>query len=56
MIHGGHGWLINQFLSPLFNHRQDEYGGSLENRTRFAIEVLQAVRAAVGPFSPSNSV
>jgi 2,4-dienoyl-CoA reductase-like NADH-dependent reductase (Old Yellow Enzyme family)/thioredoxin reductase len=52
MIHGGHGWLINQFLSPLFNHREDEYGGSLENRCRFALEVLQAVRAAVGPFFP----
>ena len=52
MIHGGHGWLINQFLSPLFNHRTDEYGGPLENRTRFAIEVLQAVRDAVGPFFP----
>ena len=52
MIHGGHGWLINQFLSPLFNHRTDEYGGSLENRTRFAVEVLQSVRAAVGPFFP----
>lgn len=52
MIHGGHGWLINQFLSPLFNHRHDEYGGSLENRARFAIEVLQSVRAAVGPFFP----
>ncbi len=52
MIHGGHGWLINQFLSPLFNHRTDEYGGSLENRCRFAIEVLQAVREAVGPFFP----
>lgn len=52
MIHGGHGWLINQFLSPLFNHRTDEYGGSLENRCRFAIEVLQAVRQAVGPFFP----
>lgn len=52
MIHGGHGWLINQFLSPLFNHRTDAYGGSLENRTRFAVEVLQAVRAAVGPFFP----
>lgn len=52
MIHGGHGWLINQFLSPMFNHRQDAYGGSLENRCRFAIEVLQAVRKAVGPKFP----
>ena len=52
MIHGGHGWLINQFLSPLFNHRTDEYGGSLENRCRFAIRVLKAVREAVGPFFP----
>lgn len=52
MIHGGHGWLINQFLSPMFNHRQDEYGGSLENRCRFAVEVLTAVREAVGPFFP----
>ena len=52
MIHGGHGWLINQFLSPLFNHRTDEYGGSLENRCRLAIEVLKSVRAAVGPFFP----
>ena len=52
MIHGGHGWLINQFLSPYFNHRTDEYGGSLENRCRFAGEVLDAVRAAVGPRFP----
>ena len=52
MIHGGHGWLINQFLSPLFNRRTDEYGGSLENRCRLAIEVLKAVREAVGPFFP----
>ena len=52
MVHGGHGWLINQFLSPMFNHRTDEYGGSLENRCRFAIEVLQAVREAVGPGFP----
>ena len=52
MIHGGHGWLINQFLSPLFNHRTDEYGGSLENRCRFAIRVLKSVREAVGPFFP----
>ena len=52
MIHGGHGWLINQFLSPLFNRRTDAYGGSLENRCRFAIRVLQAVRAAVGTGFP----
>ena len=52
MIHGGHGWLINQFLSPLFNHRTDEYGGSTENRCRLAIEVLKSVREAVGPFFP----
>ena len=52
MIHGGHGWLINQFFSPYVNHRGDEYGGSLENRCRFAVEVLQSVRAAVGPGFP----
>lgn len=48
MVHGGHGWLINQFLSPFFNKRTDAYGGSLENRVRFAKEVLDAVRNAVG--------
>lgn len=52
MVHGGHGWLINQFLSPLFNHRTDEYGGSIENRCRFAVDVLKAIREAVGPFFP----
>lgn len=52
MIHAGHGWLMNQFLSPYFNHRTDEYGGSLENRCRFAKEVLTAVRQAVGPRFP----
>ena len=52
MVHGGHGWLINQFLSPYFNKRTDEYGGSLENRCRLAIEVLKSVREAVGPFFP----
>ena len=52
MIHAGHGWLLNQFLSPMFNHRTDEYGGSLENRCRLTIEVLKAVRAAVGPRFP----
>lgn len=52
MIHGGHGWLINQFLSPYFNHRTDNYGGSIENRCRFAREVLQSVREAVGKDFP----
>lgn len=52
MVHGGHGWLVNQFLSPAFNHRSDEYGGSFENRLRFAREVLQSVRKAVGPGFP----
>lgn len=52
MIHGGHGWLLNQFFSPYFNKRTDEYGGSLENRCRLAVEVLQSVRAAVGQGFP----
>ncbi len=52
MIHAGHGWLLNQFLSPYFNHRKDSYGGSLENRCRFAKEVIASVRAAVGPKFP----
>lgn len=52
MVHAGHGWLINQFLSPYFNHREDRYGGSLENRVRLAREILQSVRDAVGPGFP----
>jgi 2,4-dienoyl-CoA reductase-like NADH-dependent reductase (Old Yellow Enzyme family)/thioredoxin reductase len=52
MVHAGHGWLINQFLSPWFNKRQDEYGGSLENRVRFAREILTAIRENVGPTFP----
>lgn len=52
MVHGGHGWLINQFLSPYFNKRKDKYGGSLENRVRFAQEVLDSIRKAVGPGFP----
>jgi 2,4-dienoyl-CoA reductase-like NADH-dependent reductase (Old Yellow Enzyme family) len=44
-IHGAHGYLLHQFLSPLANQRTDEYGGSLENRMRFPIEVFDAVRA-----------
>jgi 2,4-dienoyl-CoA reductase-like NADH-dependent reductase (Old Yellow Enzyme family) len=43
-IHGAHGYLINEFLSPLSNHRTDEYGGSFENRTRFLREIVEAVR------------
>jgi len=48
MVHGAHGNLIAQFASPLFNKRTDEYGGSLENRARFALEILDAIRARVG--------
>lgn len=47
-IHAGHGWLLSQFLSPRTNHRQDAYGGSLENRARLTIQVVDAVRAACG--------
>ncbi|WP_250437275.1 NADH:flavin oxidoreductase/NADH oxidase [Caballeronia sp. ATUFL_F2_KS9A] len=45
-IHAAHGYLLHQFLSPLSNRRDDEYGGSLENRMRFPLEVFDAVRAA----------
>lgn len=48
MVHGAHGHLIDQFLSPYSNKRTDDYGGSLENRARFAIEVLTAIRERVG--------
>lgn len=47
-IHAGHGWLLHQFLSPRTNCRKDNYGGSRENRERFPLQVLKAVRAAVG--------
>lgn len=46
-IHSAHGYLLHEFLSPLANHRDDEYGGSRENRMRYPLEVFDAVRAAV---------
>ncbi len=48
LVHGGHGNLISQFTSPLYNHRTDEYGGSTENRARFAIEVCDSIRRHCG--------
>ena len=51
-IHAGHSYLINQFLSPLTNKRTDEFGGSYENRARFARLILEAVRKEVGPQFP----
>jgi 2,4-dienoyl-CoA reductase-like NADH-dependent reductase (Old Yellow Enzyme family) len=51
-IHGAHGYLFHQFLSPLTNRRSDDYGGSLENRMRLLVRTLEAVRAAVGEDYP----
>jgi 2,4-dienoyl-CoA reductase-like NADH-dependent reductase (Old Yellow Enzyme family) len=48
-IHAAHGYLISQFLSPRANIRQDKWGGSLENRARFLMEIVKATKAAVGP-------
>ena len=47
-VHGAHGFLLSEFLSPAFNKRTDEYGGSLENRARLLVEVVQGVREVVG--------
>jgi NADPH2 dehydrogenase len=47
-VHGAHGYVLNQFFSPITNTRTDEYGGNVENRMRFPIEVVKAVREAVG--------
>ena len=52
MIHGAHGQLPAQFLSPFFNNRTDEYGGSAENRMRFPLELLAALRKTLGPDYP----
>ncbi len=51
-IHAAHGFLLSQFLSPLFNQRNDSYGGSIENRTRLLLEILEEVRFAVGASYP----
>lgn len=51
-LHGAHGYLLHQFLSPLSNHRDDQYGGSLENRARLLLRVLDAVRTAAGDTVP----
>jgi 2,4-dienoyl-CoA reductase-like NADH-dependent reductase (Old Yellow Enzyme family) len=51
-IHGANGYLLNQFLSTYFNKRDDRYGGSLENRLRLVVEVVQAIRKAVGDSYP----
>lgn len=51
-IHSHAGYLIDQFLSPDWNHRTDEYGGSLENRCRFAVEIIKAIRSVAGPKYP----
>ena len=48
LLHYGHGWLFNYFLSPLTNHRTDEFGGSVENRCRFPLMVIKAIRDTVG--------
>jgi 2,4-dienoyl-CoA reductase-like NADH-dependent reductase (Old Yellow Enzyme family) len=48
-IHAAHGYLLSQFLSPLANHRQDRWGGSLENRARLLLDIVRGVRAAVTP-------
>jgi len=47
-IHGAHGFLLSQFLSPFFNRREDEYGGSIENRARLILEIIQAIRSELG--------
>ncbi|MEH6528243.1 MAG: NADH:flavin oxidoreductase/NADH oxidase family protein [Sneathiella sp.] len=51
-VHAAHGFLLSQFLSPLFNKRSDQYGGTITNRVRLLLDVIEATRAAVGPDFP----
>jgi 2,4-dienoyl-CoA reductase-like NADH-dependent reductase (Old Yellow Enzyme family) len=51
-LHSAHGYLLHQFLSPLSNHRTDAYGGSLENRMRFPLEIFETIRGAFSPQKP----
>lgn len=51
-VHAGHGFLLSQFLSPLFNQRKDEYGGSIENRSQLIINIINRIRQAVGQSFP----
>ncbi|MFC2462121.1 MAG: hypothetical protein ACFNP9_04205, partial [Porphyromonas endodontalis] len=46
-IHGAHGYLLHQFLSPVSNHRTDDYGGSFDNRARIVIEIIDAIREVI---------
>jgi len=52
MIHGGHGWLLSQWFSPLHNHRKDRFGGSIENRARIALMIIEDIRKKCGPNFP----
>ena len=52
LLHGGHGWLLDQFISPLFNTRTDEYGGSFDNRMRFITEIIAEIRRQCGADFP----
>ncbi|UCB43154.1 MAG: NADH:flavin oxidoreductase [Dehalococcoidales bacterium] len=51
-LHGAHGYLMSQVISPLYNHRTDRWGGSVENRRRFLLEIVRRVRQAIGPDFP----
>lgn len=51
-IHGHAGYLIDQFMSPIWNKREDEYGGTLDKRMKFAVDIVQSIREAVGPEMP----